>query len=57
MGKSDLSLIKGRFKLYQTLFLKCYKREIDLQKLFLNKDPNNYGYVEEKVVYEILRDL
>ena len=57
VGKSDLSLIQGRFKLYQTLFLKCYNRGIDLKQLFINKDPNNYGYVDEKVANEILLDL
>ena len=57
VGKADLSLIKGRFKLYQTLFLKCYNRGIDLKKLFLSKDPNNYGYVDESVAFEILHNL
>ena len=57
VGKADLSLIKGRFKLYQTLFLKCYNRGINLKQLFLDKDPNNYGYVDEKVAFEILENL
>jgi len=57
VGKSDLSLVKGRFKLYQTLFLKCYNRGINLKQLFLNKDPNNYGYVDEKIAFEILQNL
>ena len=57
VGKSDLSLIQGRYKLYQKLFLKCYNRGINLKQLFINKDPNNYGYVDEKVAYEILQNL
>ena len=57
VGKADLSLIQGRFKLYQTLFLKCYNRGINLKQLFLNKDPNNYGYVDENVAFEILHNL
>ena len=57
VGKADLSLIKGRFKLYQTLFLKCYNRKINLKQLFLDKDPNNYGYVDENVAFEILQNL
>ena len=57
VGKADLSLIKGRFKLYQTLFLKCYNRGIYLRELFIKNDPNNYGYVDEKVAFEILENL
>ena len=57
VGKSDLSLIQGRYKLYQKLFLKCYNREINLKQLFINKDPENFGYVDEKVAYEILQNL
>ena len=57
VGKGDLSLVQGRFKLYQTLFVKCYNRGIDLKQLFLKKDPNNYGYVDESVAFEILENL
>ena len=57
VGKSDLSLIKGRYKLYQNLFLKCYNRRINLKQLFINKDPNNYGYVDERVALEIFQNL
>ena len=57
VGKSDLSLIEGKFKVYQNLFLKCYNRDINLRQLFLKKDPNNFGYVDRKVAYEILKDL
>ena len=57
VGKSDLSLIKGRYKLYQNLFLKCYNRRINLKQIFINKDPNNYGYVDEKVALEIFQNL
>jgi hypothetical protein len=35
VGKSDLSLIEGKFKVYQNLFLKCYNRGINLKQLFL----------------------
>ena len=57
VGKSDLSLIEGKFKVYQNLFLKCYNRGINLRQLFLKKDPNNFGFVDRKVVLEILSDL
>ena len=57
VGKSDLSLIEGKFKVYQNLFLKCYNRGINLKQLFLKKDLNDYGYVDRKVVYEIFKDL
>ena len=57
VGKADLSLIEGKFKVYQNLFLKCYNRDINLRNLFIRKDPNNNGYVDRKVAYEILKDL
>ena len=57
VGKADLSLIEGKFKVYQNLFLKCYNRDINLRNLFLRKDPNNNGYVDRKVAYQILKDL
>ena len=57
VGKSDLSLIEGKFKIYQNLFLKCYNRDINLRELFLKKDPDDHGYVDRKIAYEILKDL
>ena len=57
VGNSDLSLVKGRFKLYQILFLKCYNRGINLHQLFMEKDPNNYGYVNRQIVNEIFQNL
>ena len=57
VGKADLSLIEGKFKIYQNLFLKCYNRGINLKDIFIQNDPNDYGYVDNKVAYEILKDL
>ena len=57
VGKADLSLIEGKFKVYQNLFLKCYNRDINLRQLFLKKDVENNGYVDRKVALEIFKDL
>ena len=57
VGKADLTLIEGKFKVYQNLFLKCYNRDINLRQLFINKDIDNNGYVDKKDAVEIFKDL
>ena len=57
VGKADLTLIEGKFKVYQNLFLKCYNRDINLRQLFILKDEDNNGYVDRKVALEIFKDL
>ena len=56
-SKNDLTLINGKFKIYQLLFLQCFNRNINLEKLFKEKDTNNSGYLSYNDIYEILNNL
>ena len=54
---NNYSLIKGKFRIYQILFMKCFNRKIKLKELFLFQDKDNKGYVDEQIAYEIFNNL
>ena len=56
-SNNNFSVIKGRFRVYQLLFLKCFSRNIKLKELFLFHDKENKGYVDEQIAHEIIENL
>jgi len=56
-ANNNFSLIKGKFRIYQILFMKCLTRNIDLKELFKFHDKNNKGYVDGQIAKEIFSNL
>ena len=54
---NDYSLIKGKFQIYQKLFMKCFSRNIKLKEIFKYYDSENKGYVDEQIAHEIFNNL
>ena len=53
----DYSLIKGKFGIYLTLFMKCFSRNIKLKELFQMHDKEQKGYVDEQIAHELFSNL
>ena len=53
----DYSLIKGKFGIYLTLFMKCFSRNIKLKELFQIHDKEQKGYVDEQIAHELFNNL
>ena len=56
-ANNNFSLIKGKFRIYQILFMKCLTRNINLRELFKFHDKNNKGYVDGQIAKEIFYNL
>ena len=54
---NNYSLIKGKFKVYQKLFMKCFSRNIKLKEIFKYYDQGSKGYVDEQIAREIFNNL
>ena len=55
--ENNFSLIKGNSKVFLSLFMKCFARNINLKDLFKFQDKKNTGYVDEQIAHELLNDL
>ena len=56
-SNNNYSLIKGHFKIYLILFMKCFSRNIKLKEIFKLYDKQNKGYVNEKIAHQIFYNL
>ena len=55
--ENNFSLIKGNSKVFLSLFMKCFSRNINLKDLFKFQDKKNTGYVDKQIAHELLEDL